>query len=79
MVSIHDYNIDTSDVLYDPSSAQLKLRVERLAAGLWKIGSCFVDKLNVRPRHAGHYNPDYFNRDGAVCLAYGTTNKPPGR
>ena len=77
MASIHDYNIDTSDALFNPSPEELKLRVERLAnlGLLVKIGSCLQNLLDVRPRDAAHYNPKYFYRDGAVCLAYGIIDK----
>ena len=71
MTSIHDYNIDTSDALHAPSRKQLRLRIDRLPPGLWKIGSCYQDLLDVRPRDAAHYNSEYFDRDGAVCLAFG--------
>ena len=74
MASIHDYKIDTSDVLHNPSRAQLKLRIERLSPGLWKIGQCYMDKLDVRSHDSAHYSPEYFHRDGAVCLAYGMTD-----
>ena len=75
MASIHDYSLDTSDALFKPSCAQLKNRIEHLGLGLWKIGGCYMDLLDVRPRNAAHYNPKYFDRDGAVCLAYGMTDK----
>ena len=74
MASIHDYKIDTSDVLHNPSRKQLKRRIERLSAGLWKIGQCYMDLLDTRSRDAAHYSPEYFHRDGAVCLAYGMTD-----
>ena len=74
MASIHDYKIDTSDALHNPSRAQLKLRIERLPPGLWKFGQCYMDKLDVRSHNSAHYSPEYFHRDGAVCLAYGMTD-----
>ena len=33
------------------------------------------DLLDTRPRDACHYNPRYFDRDGAMCVAYGITDK----
>ena len=71
MTDLYGFQIDTSDALYAPSRKQLKRRVERLAPDLWKIGSCFQDRLDVRSRDGAHYSDNYFNRDGSVCLAYG--------
>ena len=42
-----------------------------LSAGLWKVGQCFQDLLDNRPRDAAHYNPQCFNRDGAIVLVHG--------
>jgi hypothetical protein len=70
-VSIEDVNIDTSIALRNPSREQLKLLLESLPPGLYKIGSCYVDLLDVRPHDAAHYNDEFFDRFAAFCIAYG--------
>ena len=71
MADLDTFQIDTSDALCAPSRKQLKRRIERLGPGLWKIGSCYQDLLDVRPSDASHYHDAYFNRAGGVCLAWG--------
>ena len=62
--------------LCSPSVAQLiALLASLCATGLWKLGSCFERLLDVRTHDAAHYNPKYFNRDGAICVAYGIASK----
>jgi len=64
------------DALCSPSVAQLTALLESLCStGLWKLGSCFERLLDVRTHDAAHYNPKYFNRDGAICVAYGIASK----
>ena len=59
-----------------PSVAQLvALLVSLRSTGLWKLGSCFERLLDRRTHDAAHYNPKYFNRDGAICVAYGIASK----
>lgn len=68
--------LDTSLALRAPSAEALKCLIDdHLSSGLWKIGSCYQDQLDARPRSAQQYNPKYFDRDGAVCLVYGLTDK----
>lgn len=74
MISFEDVKIDTSLALCNPSRKELKLLLESLPPGLYKIGSCYVDLLDVRPRDAAHYNPKYFDRDGAFCIVFGLTD-----
>ena len=72
MASIEQYPLDTTQALYNPTSAVLiELETANLSTGLWKIGSCYEDKLSIRPRCAAQYDPVYFDRDRAVRLCYG--------
>ena len=67
--------IDTSRSLLNPSPDALQESVDKLLPnGLWKVGQCFEDLLGTRPRAAAHYNPKYFERDGAILLAHGLYN-----
>ena len=60
------------DALCSPSVSQLiALLASLCSTGLWKLGSCFERLLDTRTHDAAHYNPMYFNRDGAICVAYG--------
>lgn len=70
MAALDGFRIDTSDALRTPSREQFKRRVGRLSPGLWKIGSSYLDLIDVRSRDAAHYDSEYFDRDRAVCLAY---------
>ena len=64
--------LDTTQSLDNPCTSELIARVDKLiSSGLWKIGQCFEDCLGKRPRDASHYDPQYFDRDGAILLAYG--------
>jgi len=65
-------HLDTTKSLDNPRLHELSAHVDwLLCSGLWKIGSCFEDQLGTRPQCASHYNPQYFNRDGAVLIAFG--------
>ena len=68
--------VNMAHALCSPSVAQLiELLVSLCSTGLWKLGSCFERLLDVRTHDAAHYNPKYFNRDGAICVAYGIASK----
>ena len=68
--------VNMDHALCSPSVAQLIALLGSLCStGLWKLGSCFERLLDLRTHHAGHYNPLYFNRDGAICVAYGIASK----
>ena len=55
--------------LRNPTCAELMEEVNRrLSEGLWKVGQCFEDLLDKRPRSAAQYNKAYFNRAGAIIL-----------
>ena len=72
MASIEQNPLDTTQALYNPTSAVLiELETANLSTGLWKIGSCYEDQLGTRPRSTAQYNPVYFDRDRAVRLCYG--------
>ena len=65
-----------SAALHDPSIDDCETLCRGLCSeGLWKIGSCFEDLIHVRPHTAAHYNPRYFDRSGAICLARGIGSK----
>ena len=69
-------HVNMDHALCSPSVAQLiALLASLCATGLWKLGSCFERLLDVRTHDAAHYNPKYFNRDGAICVAYGIASK----
>ena len=60
--------------LRNPTCAELMEEVNRrLSEGLWKVGQCFEDLLDKRPRSAAQYNEAYFNRAGArvAVVAHG--------
>ena len=40
-----------------------------------KLGQCMNDQLNKRPFSAIHYNPRWFDRPNAICVAYGIQTK----
>eukprot|EP01052_Picozoa_sp_SAG31_P043928 SAG31_NODE_7481_length_1678_cov_4.905636_2_plen_153_part_00 len=62
--------------LINPTEEQLEALVaERCKDGLWKIGGCYEDQLDIRPSNAAQYSPDYFDRLGAICLARGIPSK----
>ena len=64
--------INTSHSLLNPSPYALQESVDELLSdGLWKIGQCCEDRIGTRPRDAAHYNPKYFDRNGAFLLAHG--------
>jgi hypothetical protein len=68
--------INASHALYSPTlDALCELLSGLCSTGLWKLGSCFEDLLDTRPFDSPHYNPTYFNTDGAMCVAHGITNK----
>ena len=68
--------VNMDHALCSPSAAQLiALLVSLCSTGLWKLGSCFERLLDVRTHDSAHYNPKYFNRDGAICVAYGIASK----
>ena len=70
------HRINTAYALHSPQTDELcKLLRTICSRGLWKIGACYEDLLDGRPRDAAHYNPEYFDRDGAMCVAYGITGK----
>ena len=72
MASIEQNPLDTTQALYNPTSAVLiELETANLSTGLWKIGSCYEDQLGTRPRSTAQYNPVYFDRGRPVCLCYG--------
>lgn len=65
-------HLDTTKSLYNPCFHELIANVDGLlSSGLWKIGGCFEDQLGIRPRHGTHYNPQYFDRNGAILIAHG--------
>ena len=68
--------VNMNRALCSPSVAQLfALLASLCSTGLWKLGSCFERLLDVRTHDAAHYNSKYFNRDGAICVAYGIASK----
>ena len=56
-------------------AALIALLTALCSTGLWKLGQCLERLIHTRPRDAAHYNPTYFNRDGAICIARGITAK----
>ena len=76
MSLLHVHRINTDDALLWPDPEALCNLLSTLCSqGLWKFGSCYEDLLDTRPHDACHYNPRYFARDGAKCVAYGVTEK----
>ena len=67
-------NIDHA-LLLPTLEALCELLSELCTHGLWKLGSCYEDMLDVRPISAVHYNPTYFSNAGAMCVAHGITDK----
>jgi hypothetical protein len=68
--------INADHALLSPTPEALcELLLELCSTGLWKLGSCFEDLLDVRPFAPAHYNPTYFDTAGAMCVAYGITGK----
>ena len=68
--------INTDHALHSPTPEALCERLSELCTpGVWKLGSCFEDLLDVRPFNSAHYNSTYFNTAGAICVAYGITGK----
>ena len=68
--------ISTDHALLAPTPEALCVLVSELCStGLFKLGSCFEDQLDVRPFDSAHYNSTYFNTAGAMCVAYGITDK----
>ena len=65
-----------TNALHNPTERELLESVAKLCStGLWKIGGCYVDKLQTRPFDPAHYNPQYFDHSGAICLATGIGSK----
>ena len=68
--------INTEHALDSPAPEALCQLLSGLCpTGLWKLGSCYQDQLDVRPFSAQHYSPTYFNTAGAMCVAYDITDK----
>ena len=69
--------INIDHALHAPSEVQLTTLLSTLCTDgwLWKIGSCYEDQLDKRPFSQQHYNSTYFNTAGAICVAYGITDK----
>ena len=74
LLHVHRTNTDAALLRPDPE-ALCELLSTLCSQGLWKFGSCYEDQLDSRPRDACHYNSRYFARDGAMCVAYGVTEK----
>lgn len=69
-------HINTGHALHLPTPEALyELLSELCTPGLWKLGSCYQDLLDVRPFDQAHYNSTYFNTAGAMCVAYGITSQ----
>ena len=69
--------INIHHALRSPSTEQLTELLTTLCSDgrLWKLGSCFEDLLDTRPFSVTHYNPTWFDTNGAMCVAYGITTK----
>ena len=68
--------INMTNALHNPTERELLESMATLCStGLWKIGGCYVDKLQTRPFDTVHYHPQYFDHSGAICLATGIGSK----
>jgi hypothetical protein len=69
--------INIDNALYSPSEEDLTTLLSILCSDgrLWKLGSCFEDRLDNRPFSTQHYNTTWFDTKGAMCVAYGITTK----
>ena len=68
--------IDMSHAMHMPTKEELTRRLSNLCAdgGLWKLGACFEDQLDLRPFCATHYDSTWFERF-PLCVAYGIESK----
>ncbi|EGB05587.1 hypothetical protein AURANDRAFT_66358 [Aureococcus anophagefferens] len=63
--------VDMSRALCNPSRHELLELVDvLLRTGLWKVGGCYEDQIDIRP-FSSTYEPEYYYRQGAILLAYG--------
>ena len=69
--------INIDNALHSPSEEDHTTLLSTLCSDgrLWKIGSCFVDQLDLRPFSTKQYNSMYFDQRDAMCVAYGITTK----
>ena len=75
--------IDMTFALNNPSEDELLTLIHSVTSSaalghdyfLWKVGGCFQDLLGNRPFDTCHYNPEFFNTAGAICLAYNLSDK----
>ena len=64
--------------LEEPSVEQLVCLLSRLVFAderMLKLGMCYEDRLHKRPFCSKHYNPLYFRREDAICVAFGIKTK----
>ena len=68
--------IDMSHAMHVPTKEELTRLLSHLCAGggLWKLGACFEDQLDLRPFSAAHYDSTWFERF-PLCVAYGIESK----
>ena len=71
------YKANRDDVLKWPfTDAQLYDRLNRLLpTRLIKVGQAYTDRVDQRTCNASHYNPEFFARESAVCIATGFETK----
>ncbi|KAH8067237.1 hypothetical protein JL721_7639 [Aureococcus anophagefferens] len=61
--------VDMSRALCNPSRHELLELVDvLLRTGLWKVGGCYEDQIDIRP-FSSTYEPEYYYRQGAILLA----------
>ena len=68
--------IDMTNALPSLTVEELTALLSRLCKNgvLYKMGSCFQDRLHKRPFDSNHYDAKYFTKD-AMCVAFGITSK----
>ena len=68
--------IDMRHAIYMPTKEELTRRLSVVCGdgGLWKLGSCYEDQLDLRPFDSVHYDSEFFERD-PLCVAHGIESK----